>query len=163
MPLAKNKINISVSIDKDVKELLEEYSHELDLSVSKFARNLIYSALDDFKILRVTGAIALSKTFGDILEKIPVYSKRLDENITSDLERSVVISVVIDAEVKKQLDKYAKEIGLPLNIFARNLIYVALQDFKLLKKVGLVKIAIAFKAFIQSFIKISDEMNTDKK
>ena len=70
MPLPDDKVIISVVIDKDVKEVLEKCAAEIDLSVSKFARNLIYIALDDFKLMKKVGIIKLAKTFRTIYRSI---------------------------------------------------------------------------------------------
>ena len=63
-------------------------------------------------------------------------------------DNQVTLSVIIDKEVKELLDKYAKELDLSTSRFARNLIYVGLDDFKLLKKVGIIRTILAFKALL---------------
>lgn len=68
--LPEDKVTISVVIDREVKELLENYAKELDLSVSKLTSNLIYSALDDLKILKKTGLIRLPVGFRAIAESL---------------------------------------------------------------------------------------------
>jgi ribosome biogenesis protein Tsr3 len=151
MVISKEKALISVAIDKDVKTLLEKYSREIDLTLSKFARNLIYIALDDFKILKQTGVIRLAMAFRSLLETFPKFKKREERKISEEEENSVSISVIIDSEVKELLENYASETGLTLKMFARNLIYIALDDFELLRKAGLVRLACAFRKFMESF------------
>ncbi len=60
----------------------------------------------------------------------------------------VTMSVVIDREVKEIIEKHAKELDLSASKFARNLIYVGLDDFKLCKKVGIVRAGLAFRALM---------------
>jgi hypothetical protein len=61
---------ISVLIDKEVKELLDVYAADLDLSVSRFARNLMYVGLDEFKLLRKVGLIQTMTKFSAMLESV---------------------------------------------------------------------------------------------
>ena len=70
MPLPKDKAIISVVVDKDVKELLDKYAAELDISVSRFARNLIYIGLDDFKLLKKTGLLKIVLSFKNIFSDL---------------------------------------------------------------------------------------------
>ena len=164
MTISKEKALISVAIDKDVKALLEKYSREIDLTLSKFARNLIYIALDDFKILKQTGVIRLAMAFRSLLETFPKFNERERKKISEEEENAVTISVIIDSEIKELLESYANETGLTVKMFARNLIYIALDDFELLRKVGLVRLAQAFRKFMDSFenyeIKNDERINT---
>lgn len=68
--LPDDKVTMSVVIDREVKELIEKYAKELDLSASKFARNLIYVGLDDFKLCKKVGMIAVVKMFRNLLESV---------------------------------------------------------------------------------------------
>jgi hypothetical protein len=68
--LPDNQVTISVIIDKEVKELLDKYSKEIDLSTSRFARNLIYIGLDDFKLLKKIGIIRTCLAFRTLLDTI---------------------------------------------------------------------------------------------
>jgi len=65
--LPDDKVTISVVIDKDVKDLIEKHAKELDLSTSKFARNLIYVGLDDFKLCKKVGIIRAGLAFRALL------------------------------------------------------------------------------------------------
>lgn len=65
--LPEDKVTISVVIDKEVKEILEKYSKELDLSTSKFARNLIYVGLDDYKLFKKVGIVRAGLAFRALL------------------------------------------------------------------------------------------------
>lgn len=68
--LPDDKVTISVIVDREVKDQLEKYAKELDLSVSKLARNLIYMALDDLNILKKTGLVRLVLGFRAITDGI---------------------------------------------------------------------------------------------
>ncbi|MCB2170993.1 MAG: hypothetical protein KQI78_25320 [Deltaproteobacteria bacterium] len=155
MSLPKNKVIISVQVDYNIRNLLKKYSKELDLPLSKFARNLIYIALDDFKILNKGGVIPLLKFFTDGVERHVKHEGIREALIALKDKKPVTISVVIDKDVKEQLDKYADYLGLPLNIFGRNLIYVGLDQFKILRMAGFVKLskmASAFKLFVKALV-----------
>lgn len=68
--LPEDKVTISVIVDRDVKELLEKYSQELDLSVSRFARNLLYLGLDEFKLCKKVGIIRTGLAFRALLNTL---------------------------------------------------------------------------------------------
>lgn len=57
MALPKDKVSISVVIDREVKEELDRIAEMFDISVSKLARNMMYVGLDNFKILRRLGFV----------------------------------------------------------------------------------------------------------
>ena len=58
--------------------------------------------------------------------------------------------VTIDKETKELLDTYVERLDIPLKKLTRNLIYCALDDYKFLKKTGLLRIAFTFKKYLQS-------------
>ncbi|MEW6427342.1 MAG: hypothetical protein AB1568_04835 [Thermodesulfobacteriota bacterium] len=151
MAISDKNTTITVAIDKDTKALLEKYAVEMDLTRSKLARNLIYIALDDFKILKFMGVIRAAKVFRDIMEVL--HEKLLGKFGTEDMEEidNDTMSVIIDTEIKELLDRYSAQVGLPLRIFCRNLVYIGLDEFKLLRKVGAVRLAGAFRQFMESF------------
>lgn len=68
--LPDDKVTISVVIDREVKDQLEHLSKEFDLSVSKLARNLIYTGLDDMKVLKKTGLVRLVLGFRAIKDNL---------------------------------------------------------------------------------------------
>ncbi len=59
MALPDDKAIISIVVDKKIKEELEKYAEILDLSTSKFARNILYVGLDHFSLLRKLGFVHL--------------------------------------------------------------------------------------------------------
>lgn len=68
-------------------------------------------------------------------------------------EDKMVLSVVIDKEVKEQLEKYAAELDMSVSRFAGNCIYVALDDYKILKKTGIIRMCLGFRSMMESFQK----------
>ena len=151
MVFSKENVAISALIDKGTKELLDNYAKEIDLTLSRFARNLIYISLDDFKILKKIGCIKIAKTFRDQLSKIPAYDKKIKSRMEEEEKDFTTISIVIDQDTKELLEKYASDLGLSMKIFARNLIYVGLDEFKLLRGMGIIRLAFGFKKFLDSF------------
>lgn len=78
--LPDDKVTMSVVIDREVKELIEQYAKELDLSASKFARNLIYVGLDDYKLCKKVGIIAVGKMFRNLMQSIETRKKNTNSN-----------------------------------------------------------------------------------
>ncbi len=70
MPVPSDKVTISIVIEKEIKEILEQHAAELDMSVSRFARNCIYVALDDYKILKRIGLVRVALGFRSLMETI---------------------------------------------------------------------------------------------
>ncbi len=158
MPLPPDKAILSVAIDAKVKAMLEDYAEMFDRPLSQLARNMIYIALDQFKLLNNVGVIPALNIFKDQIERFVTNKKVKDYLLVIKDEKPVTISVVIDAEVKATIEEYADYLGLPLNIFGRNLIYVGLDQFRILNALGfgkLEKLAKAFKGFIESYQKVS--------
>lgn len=164
MALPKDKVIISVPIDSDIKKFLAEYAKEFDIPLSRFARNLIYVALDTFKLLKKTGIIPILKVFRDLIDR-HVTNERVKNSLLVTADKNpVTISVVIDSEVKILLDQYADYLGLPLNILARNLIYIGLDEFKILKFAGFGKLSVlaaSFKDFVKSYQKKKSEKDIE--
>ena len=151
MVVSKENVTISASIDHENKALLEKYAGEIDLTLSRFARNLIYISLDDFKILKKIGCIKIAKTFRDQLSRIPAYDKNVKIRMEEEEKNFTTISIVIDQDTKELIGKYADDVGISMKIFARNLIYVGLDEFKLLRGIGMVRLVFAFKKFLATF------------
>lgn len=153
---------ITVSIDEDVRISLDTIAGELDLTISKLARNLIYATLDDYQLPEKFGLGVVSKRIlafrsqCKVLEKQTVSEGYLDE----EQEFNAQISVVIDTEVKESLEHLSKVLGIPVKMLARNFIYIGLRDFKLLKKVGIVQAAVAFDSFMRAFFKRPSDEET---
>jgi len=148
MVLAKDKITLTVAIDKDVKELLEKYGQELDLTLSKLARNLILISLNDLNLLSKIGFLGACLTVKNFLESLPKPNKNIKPS--SEPEDAVNISVIIDKQTKELLDTYAEKFDVPVKRIARNAIYSALDDYKFLRKTGLMRIAFHFKNLVES-------------
>ena len=88
-PLSKseNTVTISLSIHKDVKELLDKYVDDLDIPLKKFTRNLIYTALDDLEFLKRTGLIRIACLFKRQLKDYHEFEKdpqKFKEEISKD-------------------------------------------------------------------------------
>lgn len=148
MTSVKDKITLTVAIDKDVKELLEKYGQELDLTLSKLARNLILIALNDLNLLSTVGFLGACFTVKNFLESLPKSNKKTKPS--SEPEDAVNISVILDKQTKELLDTYAEKFDIPVKRIARNAIYSALDDYKFLRKTGLMRIAFHFKNLVES-------------
>ena len=156
MSKKKETATITISIDENVKLLLEKSAHEIDLTLSKYARNIIYSSIDDYKILKNTKLINLD-LFRIYLSPENIDLKDLEIKIPS---RNVIISVVIRKDIKEKLSKIAEDLGLTLKQLARNLIYVGLYEHSVLKQFGVIKvakIARGFQAYIRKIFGSDEE------
>lgn len=148
MSVSKGKIVLTIAVDKEVKALLEEYGQGLDLTLSKLARNLILISLNDLNLLTKIGFIGACLSVKNFLDSRP----KANQNIkpSSEPEDAVNISVIIDKETKELLDTFAEKFDIPVKRFARNAIYSALDDYKFLRKTGLMRIAFHFKNLVES-------------
>ncbi len=61
MALPPGKVVLSVVIDQEVKEALEDIAKEMEMSVSKVAKNLLYIGLDEAKVYRKLGVLKAAK------------------------------------------------------------------------------------------------------
>lgn len=149
MAKTEKNVTISIKLDERVKILLEESAHELGLSLSQYARNIIYCALDDFNILNNLN-----------LFKLDLFSIYLNPKIThlkimdSDQVKEVNISVIIREDVKHKLQEISDDLGLTMKQVARNFIYVGLYEHDIFKKLGFIRLGKTAKAFIAGIKKI---------
>lgn len=147
----KNTSVMTISVDSDIRKSLDLIALEIDITISKLARNLIYSSLEDYKLLNTMGIgkqIYAFRSSCNIIEH-----QSIATNNCTDLDQEVNIGVVIDNNIKEVMNDYSKQLGIPLKTFARNLIYIGLNDLKLLKKVGILRFTLAFEAFIGTYFK----------
>ncbi len=150
MSKKEETVTITITIDENVKLLLEKAAHDVDLTLSKYARNIIYSTISDLKILKNLKLINLD------LFKIYLSPENIDlKGIElKEPSRDVNISVIIRKDIKEKLSKVADDLGLTLKQVTRNLIYVGLHEHHFLKNLGLIqvtKIAIGFTGYIKGF------------
>lgn len=149
MPAKKKNVTITVKVDERVKTLLEKCARELGLSLSLYARNIIYCTLNDYNIM---ADLKLLK-----LDHLQIYSQtdKLDlTNYEPEITRQVNISIIIDAQVKARLAKIATDLGLTLKQVARNFIYVALYEHDLLRKLKMVQIGKIANGFMASLNRV---------
>lgn len=147
MALSKDSVKINIEIDRDIKESLENLSKELDLTLSNLLRNLILLTLHDMNLLRTIGLFTVFNNLRMALEKTPLKSKPSPVDKNAD---TVLVSVTISKETKILLDRYAKDLEIPIIKLARNFIYSTLDDYNFLKKTGLLRIAFTFKKLLVS-------------
>lgn len=147
-------VKVSISIDKDAKELIEQIGLELDLTLSKMGRNLIYVSLNEFKDLErlKLGRKLLASNLKNFKATLDYYSSDFEsKEINSSDFNLVQISVVMDRDVKEVLEEKAKQLNMPFKMLAANLLYVGLREARLLRKTGLLRLANAFLSFIETF------------
>lgn len=73
MVVSKDIERITISIDKEVKEKLDQYAELYGISTSKLARNLVYVGLDQANFLHKVGVNHLVKgldTFKDLFKRL---------------------------------------------------------------------------------------------
>ena len=150
MAISDDKISITVAIDKEVKKQLEKYSKDLDTTVSKLSRNLICYSLRETAIEEKIGLHYLGKHLINFLDSLPKPIKETLKWRQNSIEVPVDISVVIEKDIKNELDRYSNKFGISLKRFARNCIYVALDDLDFLTKSGLIQVAFNFRRLLES-------------
>lgn len=151
MSKTAKKSTLSISIDQEIRESLVSLSASLDLTISKLARNLIYTSLDDYKLLSKVGLNRHIYAFRASCKNLSDCNA-LEGVIGEELGNSALISVVLDSEVKEIMEQYSKKLGIPMKTFARNMIYIGLKDLKLLKKIGILQISKSFDAFLNTYL-----------
>jgi hypothetical protein len=156
MAKEKGTIDITISIDQDVKLLIEKYAQELDLNLSRLIRNLVYEAFRHFKIFDKIkfGNQMLGIKADNFRNGMTSYASQANkaQNPSADgLENKVQVSVIIESDTKDVMNEYAKALDIPLKLFVANMVYIGLNDFKLLHKIGIMRIANSFQKFIQAF------------
>ncbi|MFA6499783.1 MAG: hypothetical protein WC256_14040 [Desulfurivibrionaceae bacterium] len=154
MALSKNKVPIQATIDSKVNALLQEYADKLGVKKAKFAKDLIYSALRSLKIFKSVGLISIGKDIRDVIEftvKKFGINKEIFVHIDDD---PVTITITVDEEVKNIMKEYADFLEISDKIFARNCIYIGLDDFKVFNMLGITKLARysnAFRKFVAGY------------
>ncbi|MCA1764842.1 MAG: DUF6290 family protein [Desulfobulbaceae bacterium] len=149
MPKGHKNITITVKLDERIKTLLEKCSHETGLSLSQYVRNIIYSALEDYRILSDLKRINLD--LFNISTKADTSRIKIEEPGPS---KEVNISVIIREDVKAKLEKISTDLGLTLKQVARNFIYVGLYEHDVLRKLGMVQIGKIANGFLASINKV---------
>ena len=150
MPKKKETVTITITLDENVKNLLEKSATEMDLTLSRYARNIIYTTIDDLPILQNLKLINL-----DIF-KIYLKPKNIDLKglKLKESPEQVNISVVLRKDVKDKLSRIADSLGLTTKQVTRNLIYVGLHEHDFLKKLGLIQTISIAKGFIGSVYEV---------
>jgi len=155
---SQKTITITISIDQEVKLLIEKYARENDLTLSRLTKNLMYEAFRHFKLfekVKLSDQMLVIKA-DNFRNSMNLYSgqiSKIDSSNSNGLGEKVQISIIIERNVKELMDEYAKALDIPFKLFAANMVYIGLNDFKLLHKIGIVHIAKAFEKFIQAFEK----------
>lgn len=162
--MGDGNVQISVTVDGQVNQLLERYSKEFELTKSKFTRNLIYVSLDSFKLFKLTGFALAATKFRKLCEVYITHEDMKNCIITTKDRDPVTFSVGIDEQANELIKKYADYVELPKKVFVRNLIYVGLEEFQILRMAGfgkLAKLADGFNSFIRKFK--DDDLNGENK
>ena len=74
------------------------------------------------------------------------------------------ITISVNKKVKEYLQKYSDTYGIPVSVLARNMMYVGLDQFHILHKLGFGHITKKMEAFTESFkglMRSKEETNGD--
>lgn len=74
-----NPVTITITVDVEVKNIMEEYADLLELPFKVFVRNCIYLGLDDFKVFDLLGITKLSKYTNAFRKFITGYNEEKEE------------------------------------------------------------------------------------
>ena len=156
MAQEKETVTITISIDRDVKDLLERYANEVDITVSRLARNLMTEAFRHFKIFDKLhlGNQMLTINADNFRNSMTAYAEKKlkdEKPVFERGEEKVQVSIVIEKEAKEIMANYAKSLDIPLKLFAANMLYIGLNDLKLLHNIGIARLAISFEKFVKAF------------
>jgi hypothetical protein len=166
MPQKSDTVTITISLDQDIKELIERYANELDLNLSRLTKNLMYEAFRHFQIFDKIklGNQMLAIRADNFRSSMILYSNQIQKVKVTDapVNNKVQISIIIESEVKDLMSEYSKALDIPLKLFAANMVYIGLNDLKLLHNIGIVRIASAFEKFIQAFEKFKPNNHNNK-
>jgi hypothetical protein len=158
MAQEKETVTITISLDQDIKMLIEKYAQELDLNLSRLTRNLMYEAFRHFQIFDKIklGNQMLAIKADNFRNSMTVFAKNASEKnptIDDGSDQKVQISIVIESKTKDLMNGYAKSLDIPLKLFAANMVYIGLNDFRLLEKIGIKRLALSFEKFVEAFEK----------
>ena len=75
----------------------------------------------------------------------------------------VVLSVVVDREVKEALEKIAEEMQMSVSLVAKNVLYVGLDSIQIFQKIGVLKLAKAVRTFKKNVLNIELESDDEEQ
>lgn len=75
----------------------------------------------------------------------------------------VVLSVVVDKEVKEALEKIAVEMQMSVSLVAKNVLYVGLDSTQIFQKLGVLKLAKAVRTFKKNVLNIELENDGEEQ
>ncbi len=75
----------------------------------------------------------------------------------------VVLSVVVDREVKEALEKIASEMQMSVSLVAKNVLYVGLDSLNIYQKFGILKLAKLFRTFKKNVLNIELENDDEEQ
>ncbi len=74
-----SKKTVSIFIDSDLLEQIDRGAEALGISRSLFINNLLFVAMDDYKLFEKTGLIAFLRKFREIKDSLLI--SRLEDNV----------------------------------------------------------------------------------
>jgi hypothetical protein len=83
MAVSKETERITISLDKEVKEKLDEYAKLYDIPTSRIARNMVYVGLDQVRFLHLCG-------FGHVARGLDKFKELFQNLIVSEEEQKIV-------------------------------------------------------------------------
>lgn len=75
----------------------------------------------------------------------------------------VVLSVVVDKEVKEALEKIAEELQMSVSLVAKNVLYIGLDSTHIFQKLGVLKLAKAVRTFKKNVLNIELENDDEEQ
>ena len=83
MAVSKDTERITISLDKEVKEKLDEYAKLYDIPTSRLARNMVYVGLDQVNFLHRCG-------FGHVARGMDKFKELFQNLIESEETRKLI-------------------------------------------------------------------------
>ena len=75
----------------------------------------------------------------------------------------VVLSVVVDKEVKEAIEKIAEELQMSVSLAAKNVLYVGLDNVKIFQRLGGIKLTKAVRTFKKNVLNIELENDDEEQ
>lgn len=152
----KESIVVTVNLKQGMVNTIDELASEFGIKPNKLIGNLIGIGFDEIKALKKYGILRKGLFVMNVLEQYGLLEKKEKEE-TEKYKRSMAISIRIGKELDEELDKWSVELGKTKNSMIVICLSTGLDDFKLLKNIGVFNMAIGLVKFEDSVKELFNE------
>lgn len=152
----KESIVVTVNLKQGMVNIVDELASELGIKSNKLIGNLIGIGFDEIKALKKYGILKKGLFVMNVLEQYGLLEKKEKEE-TEKYKRSMPISIRIGKELDESLGKWSIELGKTKNSVIVICLSTGLDDFKLLKNIGVFNMALGLVKFEDSVKELFNE------